>query len=152
ADSSSRIAALVGARLPYLISTTSCSVRWVIQASAIPSDQCASTIRSRTVTAFPCRLPTPAQPKVGARRSNAKLSSSSIFTSNLAAHRAIKLKQPLDVRTELGRGLLAIWIEYAGNHHRFLRPCLRRDLKISASSAAPVRSTLAQVPRCPDEL
>jgi len=37
----------------------------------------------------------------------------SIFTSNLAAHRAIKLKQPLNARTELGRGFLAI--EYPGH-------------------------------------
>jgi hypothetical protein len=39
----------------------------------------------------------------------------SILRSNLAAHRAIKLKGPLDGRAQLQRSLLAIGVEYAGN-------------------------------------
>jgi hypothetical protein len=39
----------------------------------------------------------------------------SILRSNLAAHRAIKLKGPLDGRAQLQRRLLAIGVEYAGD-------------------------------------
>ena len=46
---------------------------------------------------------------------NAKLASSASLDLTLAAKGTVKLKQPLDARAQVRRGLLAIWSDYVGN-------------------------------------